>query len=72
MKRIELQIYDDNGKLGLTLSRMNGERGIGYRIFGPKLNGDAEALKTKELNLSELGRLRKEIGECMRFLKGIE
>lgn len=68
-KRVELQIYEANGSLGLTISRMKDKSGEGYRVFGPKLYGQGKPVRTKELNLSELGRLKKEIEHSMKFLK---
>lgn len=69
-RRVELQIYEERGEFGLTISRMIGGDGEGYRIFGPKMYGDGIDVKTVVIDESEINRLIEELEDSKKFLKG--
>lgn len=69
MKTVELQIYDQDGNYGLTISRLTGERGEGFRVFGPKLCGDDKVLRTKKLSIEDIDKLIQELETSREFLQ---
>lgn len=69
-KRVELEIYSADGQgFGLTISRMIGGSGEGYRIFGPKLYGQSETIAVFNMDTDDIDRLIGELKDCKKFLK---
>jgi hypothetical protein len=69
--KVVLEIYSGahTGFYGLTISRMTGDDGEGYRIFGPKMAGSDDVLKSVSIDEAEIDRLIEELKKSKKFLK---
>jgi hypothetical protein len=69
-RKVELEIYKTpEDSFGLTLLRIDeNECGSGYRIFGPKLYGQALPIRTVKIDETEIDQLIEELIESKKFL----